>query len=123
MSALDWDLDIAAVGAQIAGDVRSEVESIAIKLFSGVIGRTPVRSGSLRASWRLSPGSPDPSITKGGSDNAPLPAPSVPTSIPGLPDYPVVYVTNSTPYADDVENGGPRNAPAYMMKLTVDSLQ
>lgn len=105
-------------------NVAKVAEDLAISFFGEVIKRTPVLTGSLRASWRISVGSPDLSVTTGGRPGNPLPAPSIPTSL-GLSfstEYPTIYITNSQPYADYINNGTPTHAGVHMVELSLMSV-
>jgi len=120
---VEWNLDPDKALADLVKVHKAKCEAIALRVYAGVIERTPVVTGELRASWNLSHTSPDSTVVHGGSVGNPIPAPSVPESIAGLPDFPVIYVSNSTPYAENVENGGPKNAPRHMLQLTLESLK
>lgn len=98
-------------------------EGLAIDFYSGVIARTPVYSGDLRASWKISHTSPDLGVVKGGSPESPLAPPEIPVTIPGLSIFPVIHVTNNTPYAEAVNDGSPTNAPVHMVELALLDLK
>lgn len=120
-ASVQWDSDPMDFIEDVKTDVKKMVERTVIQVFGGVVHRTPVRSGGLRASWRIVTSSAGDfeSYVKGGSVGAPLEAPTIPTSIEGLSDFPVVHVVNCAPHAEVVENGGPRNIPHHMMALTL----
>src|ERR1043165_6093565 len=101
---------------------KKKCEEVAIEVFAGVVQRTPVETGNLRASWRMNAEEVDNSVSSGGTIESPLSPPQIPKEIDGLKDFPIIYVTNSKPYAELVENGGPDNPPAHMVKHTIESL-
>jgi uncharacterized protein CbrC (UPF0167 family) len=103
--------------------VSKATEEVAIEVFAGVIRRTPVYTGNLQASWRIKEGSEDLTTTDSGSPDSPASPPRIPKTLGKLPEYPTVFITNAQLYAEEVENGGKRNAPRYMVKLTLESLK
>lgn len=105
------------------GKFKKLCEEVAIEIYAGVIQRTPVSTGNLRASWRIKVNGIDDSIEESGSLENIAPAPKIPTSLEPLPDNPVINITNSQRYAAAVENGGPRNEPRKMVALTLESLK
>ena len=107
-------------------DVKISLKNRAIELassvFEGVVDRSPVYTGNFRASWRLSHSSEDLSVTTGGSSASPLPAPKTPKLV-NAPDFPVIYVTNATPYSIRLEYGWSKQAPSGIIRTTIDSLR
>lgn len=99
--------------------VRQRYVNYAERLFGEFVARSPVYTGSFRASWRVSVNGIDESITKGGSPEAPLPAPV----FPGIPKHfklgDTVVISNSQPYALRLENGWSKQAPAGIVKVTL----
>lgn len=119
---LVWDSDLGDVMGDIERLVSDKVIATAKEVFDGCVERTPVRSGDLRASWRAYPASQsDLSYETGGLVGSPLSAPVFPMM--RLGPYQAVVVSNATPYVDEVEYGGPKNAPHYMMTLTLQSMR
>lgn len=121
--AVAWSVEPDQLMVQVVDKHRKKCEEIALQVFAGVVERTPVISGDLRASWKIGIEGVDGTIETGGSPQNPLAAPTVPTSLEGLSDFPVINVTNSQPYAEQVENGGPKNRPRHMVQLTLESLK
>lgn len=101
--------------------ISEEIAELANSVFNGCVDRTPVRSGNLRASWRIEyGGSPDmSSFVIGGTPDSPMSAPTAGKIPKGALN---VYIVNCTPYADLVEDGGPKNPPHHMLALTLQSL-
>lgn len=118
-----WTVDPREFIPEFVGKHSKLCEEVAIEIYAGVIQRTPVDTGNLRASWNIAEGREDLTIVVGGSVRNPLPPPKIPTTLGKLPDYPIINVTNSQPYADVVENGGPHNEPRKMVALTLESLK
>ena len=74
-----WDVNPLDFMPKVEQDVRSLTVNIAEIVFSGIISRTPVYTGNLRASWKAAPFE-DFSVTVGGSPANQLPPPTFPES-------------------------------------------
>lgn len=107
--------------AWFMGETRRDAERLAAAIFDGVVRRTPVYTGSLRASWHMSTGKPVYMKVTGDSPRSPLPPPSMPKlSISGKLEP--IFITNGQPYAYLIENGHSTKAPAGMLQITLDEL-
>lgn len=128
---MSWASDISRASKALEIGIGQFVRLLALYIYGGVIRRTPVDMGHLRAAWNLSVDQPEFITTPGtrGSGN-----------LGALGAYPVVYITNGLPYAAVVEYGlfpgvGPltvagsnpstgsgifsRKAPAGMVEVTL----
>ena len=123
MKTVEWNTDIMDFADELQDEVKRACERSAIQFFAKVVEYTPVFTGNLRASWQISVSTPSFSYATGGSESAPLDAPSVPDSIPGLPDFPIIYVTNGAPYVDYVNDGSPTNSPVHMVERALDAIR
>jgi len=100
---------------------------IAEAVWQGVVDRTPVASGELRASWNLSLGAPSYE-TVGSPDSAPsgsgvsLPRPEMPQlQVPVLREA-KYFVSNGKGYAGYVEYGSSTRPPALMLTRAVKAV-
>jgi hypothetical protein len=88
-----------------------------LELFSLVILGTPVDTGRLRGNWQTTINSPTDSVRdkldKSGSEAIA----DVAANLGGLMD--VVWFVNNLPYAEAIEMGGSRQAPAGMVRKNV----
>jgi hypothetical protein len=99
---------------------EATVKDYVREIFNGAVNRSPVYTGSYRASWRIGIGSADESVTTGGSPEAPLPKP--PFYWPkGYVLGQTVVVSNSIAYANEIERGHSSKAPAGVLALAVAS--
>lgn len=101
--------------------------NIAKAVWVGVVDRTHVDSGELRASWNLSARKPN-YTTVGPSDSAtllatPLPKPTLPIIRPTILRNARYYVTNGKTYARSEEFGSPTNTPVLMLTRAVQSVE
>lgn len=112
-----WSFPPSAFAAQIDEEVSKQVRTIALALLGEIIQRSPVDTGRFRGNNIVSIGSPvyvntnevDPSggetIRRGGA------------VLSGLKPYTQVFIQNSLPYAERLENGHSSQAPAGIYGL------
>jgi len=93
---------------------------LAKKIYDGIVIRTPVRTGSLRASWRASLGQPDYSTINNGDPDNPLPPPVFPLTKATLHD--TIHISNGQKYVLPIEFGWSSQAPQGMVRVTLSSL-
>lgn len=106
-----------------AGDsVDKTVQAVTLALFNGIIRDTPVDEGRLRGDWQTTVGNPaggengrmDPS---GRAAMAEVEA-KTPKGAGQL-----TYLTNSMPYAPEIEDGSSKQAPEGMVRRNMDRIQ
>lgn len=115
------DTDLGRIRAKLTGQAGERSGRIARQIYSGVVKRTPVLKGDLRASWNVSVGQPDYTLTTGGSEANPLP----PKPFPDLriKQLDIIYISNGQPYARKMEYGGSNKAPQGMLRVTIASIR
>ena len=95
-----------------------------IELFNRVIQKSPVDTGRFRANWNYSLGSPYLSTSEatdpGGSIAS---ARATSTVVSYTLNGQSVFLTNSLPYAERLENGWSGQAPNGMVRLSVMEVQ
>jgi len=89
-------------------DVADAVSKISFRALSSVIKKTPIDTGRAKNSWNLSEGKIDTSLDS-----------SVRDEISGKKD---VFITNSLPYINRLENGYSKQAPKGMVAITINEL-
>ena len=100
---------------------------LAQAVWTGVVERTPVGSGELRASWNLSLGAPNYQTvgavdSSPGPSGAPLPPPTLPNIQAANLRNARYFVANGKTYAGYVEFGSPTTAPSLMLERAVRSV-
>lgn len=115
-----WRRDPLAFAGHVEGVAKKRTLEVAKAVYDGIVARTPVRTGSARASWRASLNAPDTSRVIHKSSESPLAPPTFP--IREMPLYGKVYISNSTPYITALEFGWSQQAPAGMVRVTLASL-
>lgn len=115
-----WRTDVLGTIAKLDHFVGNRTRDLAKRIFHGVVLRSPVYTGSFRASWRVSLNTPDNSIVVGGSPRFPLAPPTFP-NLPRLKAGDQVIISNSQPYAMRLEHGWSKQAPLGVLSLTLSS--
>lgn len=119
LSLVTFEADIKAFAELLDLSQKTIVQKIALDLFARIIGnyqthRHPVDTGRARSGWGL---------TLVASIETP-PEGSYPTP-PPLPDVSqldgkvIVYILNSVPYIEALEDGHSKQAPAGMVRLSI----
>lgn len=133
---MSWSSDIRKASDLLGITVSNMVRLLSLHIFTGVVLKTPVDEGHLRAAWNISLNRPEYITTPGSKGNSALPA--------NMGPFPRVHITNGLPYAAVVEYGlypglGPktvegtnpttgsgsfsRQAPAGMVEVTLAEIQ
>jgi hypothetical protein len=101
--------------AELTGQIPADVtRMIALDLYAELTSRNPVDTGYSRANWRIGIGAPDTTVEpterpkRGAQMGVPSPDVSVLKSIDGTE---IVFITNSVPYVEFLEEGSSRQAP------------
>lgn len=93
-----------SVRQAVDDDLRQLVIDTSTRVWDGVMMFTPVRTGSLRASWTMNEGRPNFNRNTGGSVSAPLSAPVMPKLSLRSP-YSTVFIANGQDYVGFVNDG------------------
>ena len=115
-----WQSSIDSLIGNIRNISAKAAENIGREIFSSVTTNSPVRTGSFRASWRMTIGHADTSVTDGGDPSAPLSPPGMPSI--SLKPGQSLYISNSQPYAYRLEHGWSDQAPSGMLRIAIQSL-
>lgn len=103
--------------------VQAATQKIALTALRGVVLKSPVDTGRFRGNWNVGIGSIDYSTTenidKGGGDTIAQGA----GRVSGAGTYDVIWITNNLPYANRLENGWSKQAPAGMVALTFAEIE
>lgn len=95
----------------------------ALNLLSGVVKRSPVDTGRFRGNWQTSIDTPPSGVLdstdKSGSSSISAGVSALTNFEIGLP----IYIANNLPYARRLEDGYSKQAPAGMVRLTVNEFR
>jgi hypothetical protein len=94
---MGWAADIDKAADKLKVGVSTMVRLISLYIFRGVVLKTPVDQGYLRAAWNISLNEPKFITTPGEKGSSELSE--------NLGFFPRVYITNGLPYAAVVEYG------------------
>jgi hypothetical protein len=130
-----FNIDIAKFARQVEVTIVKATKKIALEIYRGVIYKTPVDTGRLRANWTIGrlgamsrPAAPSGKLSKRQASSVAL---SQIKNLAGLKLGEVVTISNNLPYAVTVEYGkfrgsGPKivggyskQAPAGMVRITL----
>ncbi len=108
---MSFERDLNAFVKDTGVELEQVVRKVALDVHNRVSEKTPVDTGRARGNWNVKAGSPDLS-----TDNTGLS--SVLTLKKGDGNKPI-YITNNLPYAQKLEDGHSKQAPAGMVALTM----
>lgn len=117
------------IGEQLPEAALLAHKKITLDFLSGVVKKSPVDTGRFRANWQVSAHAPlrtavsklDPKPRGTGPDALALNQAGA--ALRQLKPYGVSYVQNNLPYAQRLETGWSRQAPAGMVALTLAELR
>ena len=132
---IDFKKQLAAASAEIKSNVDKAVRSTAIELLGELVRKTPVGNpglwkgdapagyvgGRLRGNWQVQVNSADTSTidTVDSIGNG-----TISKGISAIKGYSskdkAIFISNNLPYAERVEEGWSEQAPAGMMKVSVE---
>ena len=95
-----------------------------IELFNRVIQKSPVDTGRFRANWNCSIGSPNLSTSEATDPSGSVASSRATATVVSYTlNGQSVFLTNSLPYAERLENGWSKQAPNGMVRLSVMEVQ
>lgn len=101
------------------------VKKVAIDVLSSVIKKSPVDTGRFKGNWQLAVGNVNSLVDEDAKDSTPLKTSSgakeveAGITLSGFRSGKTIFISNSLPYAQRLENGYSGQAPAGMVRLTV----
>lgn len=109
----DWFED------EVEGTIHVITQKIALYALSGVVLKTPVDEGRARANWGVELGSWTAQVNDNFDKNGTATINAGQSIIQNSKAYEVVYLSNSLPYINRLENGWSLQAPAGMVSITL----
>lgn len=98
------------IAATMEGDLHDVVRKSTVLLFQGAVNNAPVDTGRFRANMNVGYNEIDRTATASTDQTRAI---TEVRRAATLPVGGVVYLTNSLPYADVIENGGYPNPPKH----------
>lgn len=117
----------------IARVVQNGVRKIGMQALRGVVMRTPVDTGRARSNWQVSVDTPlltninayapgtKLGIGEAGNAQATIQAGSA--IIDNAKPFGMIFISNGLPYINRLEHGWSGQAPAGMVRITLDQIQ
>ncbi|MDF1685359.1 MAG: HK97 gp10 family phage protein [Parvibaculaceae bacterium] len=115
------ELNVAYEGAE--DEVRVVTQTVALQALRGVVNMSPVDTGRFRGNWNVGVGQLDPLITDKVDKSGAATISQGSAEINSSKAYQVIHLTNSLPYAQKLELGSSKQAPAGMVSVTFSNLQ
>lgn len=115
-----WDVDPRNFITTVRDDVTALTNELAEEIFDGVVDKSPVDTGSFRASWNASVDQPVFNYVVGGNSQSPIGPPSYPRIKAQFGES--IHITNGAPYAGRLENGWSGQAPLGVVAVTLAGL-
>jgi len=111
-----WSIPLDKLAEQQKERLHLVVRKITFEAFRRVVQRSPVDTGRFRANWNVSYGAPDYTTTLSTEQGRGTAEAGKALT---LPVGGVVYLSNGLPYAERLEYGWSKQAPAGMVRVTV----
>ena len=107
--------------SKVGESATKKAERVTQQIIDGVIRRSPVLTGSYRASWNVSEGYPEFKDIENRNEANPLGPPTF--NVKAKAHFPKFFVTNGRGYALIIENGTYKSAPYGVARVTIASLK
>jgi hypothetical protein len=96
------------------------VAKIALEIHDDIVAMTPRDTGRAASNWNIALGdSPDTSTTAEGPQNPAAASQAQTAKLSDIQPGQNVFITNSLPYIQALENGHSKQAPAGMVKVAI----
>lgn len=118
-----FKINTARVSKDIDRFVTLIQQKIALQILEGVVNMNPVLSGRSRGNWYATIGAPSGQYDEAGYASSAQEVVDRGTAvISALAVLGAVYITNNTPYINELEKGSSKQAPQGMVQVTLDRL-
>lgn len=120
-----FSIDIARFAEKANGNIEQVARQAVVLAAQGLVMRTPVDTGRARGNWVLGVGAINYEVVDtrtdrgGGATQGAIAAAMLTVRIVSVP---YLYVTNSLPYIQRLEDGWSQQTPAGMVKATLAEL-
>jgi hypothetical protein len=115
----NFQLDIQRFVDKAKGNVDLVVRKVALDVFRRVILKSPVDTGRFRGNWQVAINSVPPGTLATTDKSGGATISRVSSVALGAKAGQVIYLVNNLPYARALEYGWSKQAPAGMVRLTV----
>jgi hypothetical protein len=114
-----FTLDIQAFVAKAKKNPETVMRAVSLKLFSAIIKSSPVDTGRFRGNWQITGATPATGLIPGVDPTGNKAVNSAVTYITNSPNWYEFTLTNNLPYAERLEYGWSKLAPAVMVRVNI----
>ena len=114
---------VAAFSAKTQAKLETAVRKIALDVFSEVILMSPVDTGRFRGNWQVAIGNIPTGTVEIDDKTGTATIAKVQAETLNLQVGQTIYLINNLPYAQKLEFGHSKQAPAGMVRITVQKYQ
>jgi hypothetical protein len=119
----DFNKQVGGFASGTAAKLQNFRRGVTIAVFSAVIQDTPVDTGRARGNWRVSEGQPQLNPVDREDKSGEVPKGEILTLVSKSQGDKPVFLANNLPYAEPLENGHSKQAPAGMVRKNVARFQ
>lgn len=124
LNAAQFRIELENLGEEVTDQAVLEVtKAVALRGLSGVVLKSPVDTGRFRANWNVAVESIDYSVSEATDKSGGATISKGTATINAVEPYRVIWLTNNLPYAERLEGGHSKQAPAGMVALTAAELE
>lgn len=121
-----FEADLKKFGKQLGIRTEVVIKKVVLDLFTKIVKKTPVDTGRARASWVIGVENPD---------NSPILSPSFTASqasafalselseLSRVTPFSTVFISNSLPYIEELENGSSDQSPSGMVAVSLAEVE
>lgn len=115
----NFELDIQRFVAKAKGNIDLVVRKIALDLFRRVIMKSPVDTGRFKGNWQVAIGSIPAGVLAIDDKSGSATISKMTAAVLGLKAGQVIYLVNNLAYARKLEYGHSKQAPAGVVRTTL----
>lgn len=117
----NFSLDLSRFVAKTNNRVDLAVRKVMLEVFRRVVMKSPVQTGRFRGNWNIGYLSPNRGASEFTDPTGAATLSRITAAVQAAPinDGASVFLTNSLPYALELEHGSSKQAPAGMVKVTL----
>lgn len=119
----EFNADVKAFAERTKRDPVKIQRKLAMIMLRRVILKTPVDTGRARNNWQLSQGTPPAGIVESGDRGGNGAIQRGAGEIANIRTPTLLWLANNLPYIERLENGYSRQAPAGMLRATIEELR
>lgn len=115
----NFELDIQKFVDKAKGNIDLVIRKIALDLFKRVIMKSPVDTGRFKGNWQVAIGSIPAGVLEIDDKSGSATISKMTAAVLGLKAGQVIYLVNNLEYARPLEYGHSKQAPAGVVRITV----